>query len=584
MQRRSFLQSLGATTSGAALSQATGPSVAITASSPPTIGEPRVFFYDDGRHASPLYQFAPPLTPENYVFAVDQLVGTGVDTLFHSAGLEGGVVQYDSQVAQKWGDNVDVWSHEIFYRASRNLQRLIADGHDPMKLLCDRCHEKGFWYLPTAPVCVVGGQRDTDAGYGRKSDFVFDNPQFYVGDDDNDPRSALLGRFFRSSRMNFLIPEVRHERFVIFEELLTRYETDGIELDLSIDNEFGPFCQLKEADQMAPLLTQWIADLRAVARKAEEIQQRRKRIYIRIPASPQLAWKMVGFDVPTWVEDGLVDGLVCLSPYKKETPTDRIVLLDQDPDVSSAVELTRGTRCRTLAALTTYLGRTPHKHATAPMIWAAAANAWDRGVDGIGIADGMWAPNGWPWTSDEYETLRLLGHSDLLATADKVYRAYSGDGGPDVPKGLFPVPGTMLPRSLPEGASLEVPLRISDDLGYWLQQEQVAAIHLRLRLGNFDTDLNEAQVELNGQRLPSTILQKLDRHFRVIPNGIAGPYGYLLDYLLPPELYPKQRDNLVAVKLVKRDPRLKPEVVVYDVECAIHYHTHRHFERTAIDS
>ena len=584
MQRRRFLQTLGVATSGAALDQSSQAPTAHAANLDTETREPRVFFYDDGRHASPLYQFAPPLTPEDYVFAVDQLVGSGVDTLFHSAGLEGGIVQYDSQVAQKWGDNVDVWSHEIFYRASRNLQQLIADGHDPMKLLCDRCHEKEFWFLPTAPVCIVGGQRDADVSYGRKSDFVLDNPQFYVGQHDSDPRAKLLGRFFQPTRMNFLHPEVRNERFLIFEELLTRYETDGIELDLSIDNEFGPFCKFGEVEQLASLLTQWITDLRAVARKAEARQGRRKRIYIRIPASSEKSWRMVGFDVATWVKDDLVDGLVCLSPYKKETPTDRIVLLDQDLDLSPAVELTRGTPCRVLAALTTYLGRTPHKNATAPMIWAAAANAYDRGTDALGIADGMWAPNGWPWTSEEYETVRLLGHPDLLATADKVYRAHSGDGGADIPKGLFPVAGPLLPRSLAQGASLEVPLRIADDLAHRHQQEKVAAVHLRLRLGNFDTDLNEARVELNGRLVPTAILQKLDRHFRVIPNGIAGPYGYVLDYLLPPEFYPAQRDNTVKVTLVKRDPKLKPDVVVYDIDCSIRYHTHRHFEREAIDS
>ena len=584
MQRRTFLQSLGAATSGAALGQPAQAAAAHPENQHTQTSEPRIFFYDDGRHASPLYQFAPPLTPDSYVFAVNQLVGSGIDTLIHSAGLEGGIAQYDSQVSQKWGDNVDLWFHEIFYRASRNLQQLIADGHDPMKLLCDRCHEKGMWYLPTAPVCIVGGRRATDAGHGRKSDFVFDNPQFYVGKEDGDPRARLLGRFFGSARMNFLHPEVRRERFLVFEELLSRYETDGIELDLSLDNEFGPFCRFGEVEKLAPLLTQWIADLRAVARKAEENQNRRKRIYIRIPASPQAAWQKVGFDVATWVKEDLVDGLVCLTPYKKETPKNRIVMLDQDLDLAPAVKLTRGTQCRTLAALTTYLGRTPHKNATPPMIWAAAANAWDRGADGLGIADGMWAPKGWPWSSDEHQTLRLLGHPDLLATADKVYRAHSTDRGTDVPKGLFPVAGPMLPRTLAEGASLEVPLRIADDLVHWQQQEQVVTVHLRLRLGSFDTDLNEARVELNDRVVPPTVLQKLDRHFRVIPNGIAGPYGYVLDYLLPADLYPKRQDNVVRVTLLKRDPKLKADVVLYDVECEIRYHTHRHFERAAINT
>src|SRR5205823_4865474 len=111
MQRRQFLQALGAAAPGALAGQ-------LPAANAPTPGarpaEPRVFFYDDGRHASGLYQFAPPLTPADFTFTVDQLVASGVDTLLYMAGLEGGVVQYDSRVAPKWGDNVRQWQHPIF--------------------------------------------------------------------------------------------------------------------------------------------------------------------------------------------------------------------------------------------------------------------------------------------------------------------------------------------------------------------------------------------------------------------------------------------------------------------------------------
>ena len=115
---------------------------------------------------------------------MDQLVDAGVDTLFYSAGTEGGVVQYDSRVAAKWGDNVDVWTHEIFYRAARTLHQLLADGIDPMKVLCNRSHEKGLWFLPTVCVCIGGGERKVDAGLGRKSNFAYDHPQFQVGPDE----------------------------------------------------------------------------------------------------------------------------------------------------------------------------------------------------------------------------------------------------------------------------------------------------------------------------------------------------------------------------------------------------------------
>ena len=94
------------------------------------LAEPRVFTCDDGRHTAALYQFEPPLNPEDVALSVDQLVGTGVDTLIYTPVLIGGSVLYDSAVAQKIGDNIEKWVHPVYYRTARNVQQLAADGHD----------------------------------------------------------------------------------------------------------------------------------------------------------------------------------------------------------------------------------------------------------------------------------------------------------------------------------------------------------------------------------------------------------------------------------------------------------------------
>ncbi len=572
MKRRSFLGALGAG-APAALGAGAG-------SAPPRGAErqePKVFFYDDGRHASGLYQFAPPLSPDDLTHAVDQLVSSGVDTLIYSAGLEGGVVQYDSKVGQRWGDNVDVWIHSIFYRAARNLHQLISDGHDPMKLLCDRCHEKSLWFMPTLPISIIGGPRAQDNGYGRKSDFAYDNPQYYVGDD-NHPLAKHLGRMFGPERLSFLHAEVRRERFQLFEELLTRYETAGVEVDLSLDNQFGPHCRFDEVPQLALVLTEWLRHLRAVADQAQQSQGRRKRIYARIPAAGEDVWKMVGFEVPVWVSEGLVDGFVSITVAKKETPQNRRILLDQHLDLRPAVELTRGAGCCVLMGLRGTLGRQLASSATPPMIWAAAALAYEQGADGFGLCDGMWAPNGWPWTSEDYETLRLLGHPDLLATADKHYIARSLARGSDSTEGLFPVAGPILPQALEEGRRLAIPLTVTDQLERRAEEGRVEEVRLSVRLTNMELPLDQVEVRLNGTLLPDAMLEPSDLHFRAFENIIVGPYGYVMEYRLPRNRYPVRGDNLVQVTLVRRDPKITLPVEVYDVDLAVKYRAHRHFQ------
>ena len=105
-----------------------------------------------------------------------------------------------------------------------------------------------------------GGTREKQEGLGRWSAFALDNPQFHVGPD-SDPRAQGIP----TSRFSFMHAQVRRERFRVFEEMLSRYETDGIELNLTSN---PPFCRFSQSGQLAPIMTQWIRDLRQVADKA----------------------------------------------------------------------------------------------------------------------------------------------------------------------------------------------------------------------------------------------------------------------------------------------------------------------------
>ena len=57
----------------------------------------------------------------------------------------------------------------------------------------------------------------------------------------------------------------------------------------------------------------------------------------------------------------------------------------------------------------------------------------------------------------------------------------------------------------------------------------------------------------------------------------------MLEYLLPPEYFTRHGRNVVTVTLWKRDPKLNLPVDVYDVDCAVTFRRHRHFERQPIN-
>ena len=565
MQRRQFIQAVGAAPTAALATQTAlaGDDNALATSSIPA--EPTVLLYDDGRHAAPIYQYAPPLRPQDFLVTVDQLIGSGADTLVYFSGLEGGIAIYDSQVSQKWGDNVDKWKHPVWYRGARHLKQLIDAGHDPLKLLCDRCHEKGLWFIAADYIGLQGSDREKDAGYGRKSDFVYNHPEFSVGHDP-DPRAKDID----PKRFSFLHPALREERMRVYSELLRRYETDGVEVNLA---EFVPFCKFQEVDQLAEILTAWLRDLRREAQHAEQEQGRRKRVYVRIPAHPD-AWKMLGYQVSKWIDEELIDAMVCL-PGLMES------ILEQDADLSAAVERTRNSTCRVIAGMSPVVGREFNLNASQAMTWAAAANAYRQGVSGFAVVTYCWLPNGWPWVPEDYQTLRPLGHPDLLTHVNKHYHVRSepdGSVGGAAFDEWLPGMARSLPQRLNEGHPITVRFSITDDLAAAAGEGKLDSIELRVRLTNVEPSLNDLRVELNGKVLPDKLLRLYDLTYRRHKTGGMGPYGYIYEYRLEAPYFPTPGSNELIVTLTKDDPLLDAAIDLHDVDCLIHYRVHRDFD------
>lgn len=555
MDRRTFLQAVGASAPAALPASEVAGHAGATASA-----EPRVLVYDDGRHAAPLYQFAPPLTPGDFTITVDQFADTGVDTLVYSAGLEGGAQLYNSRVAQTWGENVRQWTHPVWYRAGRHLEQLIDDGHDPLALLCNRAHEKGLLLLASNWLSLQGGDRKTHGGWGRQSDFVYDHAHCEVGRE-SDPRAAGVS----ARRFSLLHEDVRDERFGVFQEMLERYPTDGVELSLV---DFVPMCRFDQVDQLRPLLTEWLRRLRRVADQAAAKQQRRKRIYLRIPIDRQTSTAL-GYDIETWINDGLVDGLVCCHGVFQHP-------MVQDWSLQELRKCVEGTDCRLVAGFSDLLHRQFERAATQEMTWAAAANAWDDGADAFAIVEYHWTPNGWPHTAEDLQTLRLLGHPDLLAVRNKIYHVPSRPGNDRETATWLPARQPALPAELKEDQPIKLRLKISDDLESTGGQEKVEEVRLRVRITNIEPTLNRVRVKLNGKTLPEDILSLDDLTYRLQPMGSFHPYGFVYDFDLPESLWPRQGENQVRVTLEKRDRRIQTRYDVHDVDLVIRYNRQRH--------
>ena len=247
--------------------------------------KPRMMFYHDGRHPL-IYMYEPPMQKEEYEAAVDELVGTPVEALMFCLG-DGRTVLHDTKVGELWGHNVEKWPHLIFRRAHQNAKQLIQEGHDPLRIICDRAHAKGMFVYPTLLVQQGRGERGQDV---RCSDFRFNNAHLEIG-----AHGDLDANFPGLTCLDFKHEAVREERFALIEETLNTYPIDGFELQLN----YSPYYFYPdEVESGQEIMTAWIRQVyEALKRSGSE-----RELAVRIPASIE-GCLQVGLDVCTWMKD-----------------------------------------------------------------------------------------------------------------------------------------------------------------------------------------------------------------------------------------------------------------------------------------
>lgn len=109
--------------------------------------------------------------------------------------------------------------------------------------------------------------------------------------------------------LDYMRDDVRRYYLTVIDEALERYDADGIELDFM--REAYCLCIGKEYEGTA-VMTAFMREAHRIITAAGERRGKRMKIAVRLPADPELAMRL-GFDVFTWVDEGLVD-VITISP------------------------------------------------------------------------------------------------------------------------------------------------------------------------------------------------------------------------------------------------------------------------------
>lgn len=361
----------------------------------------------------------------------DPIEDTQVDALFWCDGSGGNTARYDSRVLELAGLR--------FGEADPIILRMIEAGSDPPQVVIREARKRGldvFYSLRLNDVHDVHRQyRSTEFAAFKEQ-----HPDWMIG-----PGHP----YGRSTTLNFELPEVRAIKLAIVEEILDRYDFDGIEIDFM---RSPPYFIPGREPHLADRLTEFMEGVRRLADRAAARRGRPVLVAVSVNETVE-ANRLDGFDVQTWVRDGLLDILVA------------------GRGVMDMPEMARGL----------------------------ARNHWRRGAQGIYLFN--WFIHQPEWV-DLLGVLEQIGDPACLQSGTLLFPAENAlaPGSPCPPECPHGYMSSRLPAPLTAGATVSVPLFVGEDVAAKVSREPLRTLELRLTCAGLPGRINP-EVSLNGAAL-----------------------------------------------------------------------------------
>ena len=517
---------------------------------------PRLIYYNDAHHFA-AKRIDPPATLQKLRRPVDELAGTGADTLVFGLGYSD-VYFHQSKVGRVVGQGKTSWENFIDWRIMRMVQSAHEDlGTDQLRVVIERGRQMGVRVVPSLKV------QDNSRPGSERCGLLKTQLQAAV---------CIGGAGRAEFCYDYAIDTVRESKLELAREILFDYRAEGLELDFMFDGFYfkEDFAKTVEAAQ---IMTAFVCDIKQLAREAGVRQQRPCPIVmVRINLEESKNLHM-GLDVESWLREGSVDYIV---------GQDDAALVDTGiqapwlPSIASAAG----------AAAPYY--RPPRRiydhrigEPSVDMSRALVTTLRRQGYAGLYTG---YLP--WPFGKQQNDLLREAAFPEAFEREPKRYLLQPRELGPNSADANSPAPGPavtgsrtawggepargawrrrQLPAVLKEGATLELSIFVADELVAAQAEGALRPALLTVRFAFFCVE-DTVGVAFNGEplQLSEATESSEERALRIatimpsgIPaDGIDAPWGmsaHFYTWALPVGLL-EEGWNQLAVTLLERCP------------------------------
>jgi len=511
-------------------------------------GKIRLLLNSDGGSGS-LYAHEPPITLQQVCRVLDELEDTQVDVFIQCISY-GSFVAYGTKVGEVYGKGMTEFKNPNFRRWAQNVLGLLEKATDPLDIWASRAHELGMQFWPSMRMNDI--HKDwVDRWPSLRTKWELERPHVRIGEGVPDRYVSRYDRRF-SWAFDFAQKDVRDLKFALIEEICQNYDVDGFEMDFLSHPMY--FKKGQEQHGMA-ILTGF---LRRIRQRMDEIgKEKGRKLTLMVRVLPRIdLCEEIGIDVRTWIKEGVVD---MVAPATRG-------YLDMTPDLSSFVELAKGTQVEISGGISDlyvrdYTGSKTGR-GSIEMMRAAAQSFWGQGVTSLHLfnydahATGIQHHNTVAslidtsqnrlFNPEEFRILQEIGDPEIISRRNKHYYITR-----DMEARLPEEGGEMqLPISLLERDQKSLHLFVGDALESARSDGMLKSLKLAVTLAGYSRWDDDLRVQLNGTRLR---------------GKLTG--GRLLFEDVPAQ----QGKNELTLSLTRRSPNRNQPVRVQAVELLVEY-------------